>query len=382
MKEKVKRPVVPDVEELSDLQWARIERGLWQRMDAAAAEGESPRDDVDESPRRAGAAAATSPRTWRRHAAIGGAVAMAAALALWLVVRDDVGGGGAAAHGEAPARVVTRDSATTVSFADAAIEVEPNSALLMSGGAERGATIVLERGRAGFHVAPRASSSTFTVVAGSAMVRVVGTRFEVARDGEAIEVAVREGEVDVRYLGQVHRVAAGDEWRSPEQVSVKPAVETAVLVDAGEEAPGREAAEERAEVAPEGPAPASRRRPRTSSSEVEEARPATPSPSEIAAPAEREEQPAPTAREKAQLAAEFAAAARLESAAPKEAIRRYLALAKRDDSWGSNALFAAARLAHDVGEKERAEALAAAYLRRFPRGTNAPDARALLKSLP
>ncbi len=360
MTDKAKRPVVPDVEELSDLEWARIERGLWQRMDAAAAEGEA-RGDEGEAARRAGEGAPTVPRRWRRHAAIGGALAMAAALALWLVVRDDAGAGGEGARAEAPARVVTRDSTTTVSFADAAIEVAPNSALLMSGGAERGATIVLERGRAGFHVAPRASSSAFTVVAGSAVVRVVGTRFEVARDGEAIEVAVREGEVDVRYLGQVHRVVAGDEWRSPDQASMNPAVETAVLLDAGAEAP---------EEAPAAPKPA----------------PAAPKPAPkrpVDADAVTQETKSdPTAREEAQLAAAFAAAAKLESAAPQEAIRRYLALAKRDDSWGSNALFAAARLAHDVGERARAGALAAAYLRRFPRGTNVPDARALLKSLP
>lgn len=362
MKEQAKRPEMPEVEELSDLQWARIERGLWQRMDAASSEGAAERGDPSAADPRAGGSAtteSTGPRRWYRHAAIGGAMALAAAVALWLIVRDGAGGE-AESSAEAPARVVTRDSATTVSFADAAIEVEPNSALLMSGGAERGATIVLERGRAGFHVAPRTSSSAFTVVAGSAVVRVVGTRFDVARDGEAIEVAVREGEVDVRYLGQVHRVAAGDEWRSPE----KAAVETAVLVDAGAEA------SEAAEPADE---PGSR--------DVVEPRPAQPKPP-VVADVTTEKKAEPTAREKAQLAAEFAAAAKLESAAPNEAIRRYLALAKRDDSWGSNALFAAARLAHDVGEKERAAALAAAYLRRFPRGTNVPDARALLKSLP
>jgi hypothetical protein len=79
---------------------------------------------------------------------------------------------------------------------------------------------------------------------------------------------------------------------------------------------------------------------------------------------------------------QFRAAAALESSAPREALRRYLELSRRDDRLGSNALFAAARLAFDIGERERGAELARAYLRRFPSGLNAPDARALLRAAP
>ncbi len=384
MKEKAKRP---EVEELSDLQWARIERGLWQRMEAGEGEQGAHERDGGAADRVAARGAGSSRSGgWRRVAAFGGVVALAAAvmLVVWLARR------GAEPSGtEAPARVVTRASATTVSFADAAIEVAPDSALLMSGGVERGATIVLERGRAGFHVAPRRQSAAFTVVAGSAVVRVVGTRFEVARQGEAIEVAVREGEVDVRYLGQVHRVSAGSHWRSPEPAAA--AVQRETLLDGGvggasdeggvgsanDEASDDNESSLRREAAAQAAKKAERALARAQAAEKE-----TAEREKAAAQAAAAAQAKATSRELAQRAAGFAAAAKLESGSPAEAIRRYLELAKRDDLWGRNALYAAARLALDVGDKARAAALAKSYLSRFPDGPNAPDARALLKALP
>lgn len=380
MKDKAPRP---EVEELSDLQWARLERGLWQRMDASPAEA----GRVEEPGRGGGA-------RWRlRGLAIGGALAMVAVLLLVVLLPGlEDGGGGRGSGSEAPARVVTRESATTVSFAEAAIEVAPRSALLMSGSAERGATIVLERGRAGFHVAPRQADRAFVVVAGNAMVRVVGTRFEVARQGEAVEVAVREGKVDVRYLGQVYRVAAGDRWSSPAAEETAGLLEVGAKAgaDAGQdaaddaaaasEAEARAAAESR-KAAERAVAERAQRAQRSSSKGTSPSAP----PSEegaVAAPPAASSEPETSAAETAALAAEFAAAARLESSAPQEALRRYQALARRDDRWGSNALYAAARLALDVGERERAATLARSYLRRFPRGLNAPDARALLEAMP
>ena len=395
MKEKAKRP---EVEELSDLQWARIERGLWQRMEAGEGEQGAHERDGGAADRVAARGAGSSRSGgWRRVAAFGGVVALAAAvmLVVWLARR------GAEPSGtEAPARVVTRASATTVSFADAAIEVAPDSALLMSGGVERGATIVLERGRAGFHVAPRRQSAAFTVVAGSAVVRVVGTRFEVARQGEAIEVAVREGEVDVRYLGQVHRVSAGSHWRSPEPAAA--AVQRETLLDGGvggasdeggvgsanDEASDDNESSLRREAAAQAAKKAERALARAQAAEKETAEREKAAEKEAAerekaaAQAAAAAQAKATSRELAQRAAGFAAAAKLESGSPAEAIRRYLELAKRDDLWGRNALYAAARLALDVGDKARAAALAKSYLSRFPDGPNAPDARALLKALP
>ena len=373
MQDEPNRSPIPEVEELSDLQWARIERGLWHRMDAAPL---APEDSAHaEAAAGPMSSRARSARRWR-FVALGGAMAAAAVLLLALWPGGDGGRSGLVATGadggdrsDEPARVVTRASATTVSFADAAIEVRPNSALLMSGTAERGATIVLERGRAGFHVAPRSVRQPFVVVAGNALVRVVGTRFEVARNGEDVTVEVQEGVVDVRYLGQVHRVMAGSQWSSP---AVKTTEETLLegggANDAGDTS---DAGVADAPVASGGTSlPGDRS---SSSSPAVKPKPALP---KVGQPA------SPTPAETSALSAEFEGAAQLESAAPQQAMHRYLELSQRSDRWGRNALFAAARLALDLGDRDRAAQLARSYLRRFPSGPNAPDARALLDSLP
>ncbi len=391
------RERVAPVEELSDLQWARVERGLWQRLDAETAEA------AMDAARGAGDAEQAQAQRARRQrrawqiAAIAGGLAAAAALALavWprgaapLISLDEP-----AREGE-PARVVTSASATTVSFADAAIEVQPHSALLMSGSAERGATVVLESGRAGFHVAPREHRRPFVVMAGHAVVRVVGTRFEVARSGEVVSVKVREGIVDVRYLGELHQVIAGGEWHSQgASAPLQAAPLDAGAVDgddgsgAGDGSANGDANGERAsEPRPAVKEPADDRAQRVREREAAAARER-----EAAAAREREtaaarEREAAAARARAEeltaaRAAEFTAAAKLESSAPRQALERYLELAKQNDRWAQNALYAAARLALDVGQRARAAELAQAYLRRFPSGSNASDARALLEALP
>jgi ferric-dicitrate binding protein FerR (iron transport regulator) len=67
------KPQRPAVEELSDLQWARIERSLWSELDAPA-RGGAQRE----------AAAAPGKAVWwrRRELMIGVGVALAAALVL------------------------------------------------------------------------------------------------------------------------------------------------------------------------------------------------------------------------------------------------------------------------------------------------------------
>jgi TolA-binding protein len=76
--------------------------------------------------------------------------------------------------------------------------------------------------------------------------------------------------------------------------------------------------------------------------------------------------------------AAFEAAAALESSDPAAALRAYRALARGTGPWSANALYAAARLALDGGDRALARRLARAYLDRFPRGGNAADAAALL----
>lgn len=379
--------LVGPVEELSDLQWARIERGMWQRLDAETADAamraanDAGEADAAREALRGARHRAARRRPWLIAASAGCALAAAAAIALvaWPRGAEPVATiGGEPRPGE-PARVVTRDSATTVSFADAAIEVQPHSAVLMSGSADRGATVVLESGRAGFHVAPRDHQRPFVVMAGHALVRVVGTRFEVARDGEAVSVQVKEGIVDVRFLGEVHQVTAGQEWHSQET--------SAPLVPV----PVPAAAESEDDAADAGlPAEPAKRR-HTVKQREDEGRAEAPAPAPPDEDADKDkdkdkdEDRAQAAAAQAAArarAAEFTAAAKLESSAPQQAMKQYLELAKQNDRWAQNALYAAARLALDVGQRERAAALARAYLRRFPDGPNAADARALLEALP
>ena len=359
MKGDPQRPVIPEVEELSDLQWARIERGLWSKLDAGVGAEAAP----------VGPARAAS--SWRlRGLAIGGALAVAAVALLALFWR-----GPRAPHGptaqlgaEVPSRVMTHDSATTLSFADAAIEVAPHSALLLSGSVERGATVVLEGGKAAFRVSPR--TQPFMVVAGHAAVRVVGTQFQVERKGEEISVRVAEGKVAVHYLGHVHQLMAGQAWSSASVAPVQTVLLDAQPAPQGEPPPPQD----RAPAAqPQPPADAPHRPPHRRGDPHPSDPPPVIAPPPVVAP------PSPPddgAR------AQFADAARLESSEPNEALRRYLALSRRDDRWGANALFAAARLALDVGQRARAAELAQAYLRRFPAGSNAADAKALLEVVP
>src|SRR6185295_13247955 len=76
-------------------------------------------------------------------------------------------------------RVVAPATApTTASFNDAFIELEPSSAVVMR---HDRPTTVLERGAATFAVAPRGERPPFVVLAGDATVRVIGTKFRVAR---------------------------------------------------------------------------------------------------------------------------------------------------------------------------------------------------------
>lgn len=356
------RSVVPQVDELSDLQWARIERGLWAKLDAEVAP-------------MAPAPTLRASSSWRvRGLAVGGVLALAAVAALVLFWR---GPQGAEELAEAPSRVMTRDSATTVSFADAAIEVSPRSAVLLSGGGERSAMVVLEEGRAGFRVAPR--KRPFLVVAGHATVRVVGTHFAVARDGEVVEVEVHEGEVAVQYLGHVHQVIGGQSWRS---TAVKPVVQAAVLQDGGAKQ-GSEQAPAQPDALPRQPRPAQKPAQQVRPAQAEQ--PAQPEQAEQPVrPAQEPERPeapvvAKEAADEGEARKAFAAATRLESSAPRDALRGYLSLARRDDRWGANALYAAARLSLDIGERAQAARLARSYLQRFPEGANAADARLLLE---
>jgi hypothetical protein len=77
----------------------------------------------------------------------------------------------------------------------------------------------------------------------------------------------------------------------------------------------------------------------------------------------------------------FEQAAALEREDPARAAHLYGTLESGADSWAQNALYARGRLAAARGNRTAASRLLAQYLERFPRGSNADDARAVLQRL-
>jgi hypothetical protein len=175
------------------------------------------------------------------------------------------------------------------------------------------------------------------VRAGDVVVRVVGTQFRVARYEERIEVAVERGIVDVQFRGDVHRLTAKQKWSS--------------LAPGGVET--------------------------TASNTVAPAETETAEPTDSAAPPTKPT-PKPVAEDLDR--AKYEQLAALERKDPEKAITGYLELSKGTSKWAAVALYAAARLADDRGDK-RAHTFLTIYLKRFPRGANAKDARDLLSRL-
>lgn len=342
----------PPVEPLSDVAWARVERGLWTRLDNA------PRaDELRPEPRP------SRSRWWLVVPAVA-----AAAIALVVITRGDDEHGQDSTVETADVRVVAPPTAsTTATFDDAHIELAPASAVVMR--RDRPIT-VLERGSAWFSVAPRIDRPAFTVLAGDATVRVLGTRFRVARSDERITVEVDHGRVEVQYRDRVQFLGAHQTWSSGEP-------ERVVLLDTTTQ-PGP-APEPPARVDPVDPPP------RTT--------PTPPPPPKIKQP-RVEPKPKPTAKldpidpnptppdrpSVAQEQARFEQLATLEKTNPKAALAGYLEISRRGSRWAANALFAAGRLAFDHKDP-RAETLLTVYLKRFPNSPNADDARALLARL-
>jgi hypothetical protein len=213
------------------------------------------------------------------------------------------------------------------------------------------------------------------VRAGDATVRVVGTRFRVARTDEWIAVDVERGLVDVQFRGAVVGVAASRHWSSetPGQTStLAELTPPADPVASSEPPPGPQ------EPAAPMPAPA-RPKPAAKPARGAAAKPAARSGAAIDA----SEDPAPGASRSSELdrdRTEYDRLAALEPKAPDTALAGYMALARGTSRWADLALFAAARLAADRHDR-RAVTLLGIYLQRFPNGANATDARQLLARL-
>jgi hypothetical protein len=340
----------PPVEPLPDLTWARLERQLWATLDAPVV------------------VAPPSPRArWRWPVAAAVSVAAAAAVALAWPSRP---GDGAELTSRAPttmpSRVATAAAETELSVGDASIRLAPFSALYLHGG-DRGVGMILDRGQASFEVAPRMGRPPFVVDAGAVRVTVVGTGFTVTRLGDGAIVDVRHGVVEVLADGRRALVRAGESWDAE---GVHPTVTAATAAAALPTAPT---------AGPPTAGPATAGPPAAGPAPLTEA----PAPAIAAAPptprAPRHvEPPAPAVDGKAA----YAAAAALEASDPAAALAAYQALAARRGPWAANGLYAAARLAFERGDHGRARTLAQRYLRAYPQGSNAADARTLLERLP
>jgi ferric-dicitrate binding protein FerR (iron transport regulator) len=142
------------------------------------------------------------------------AIPVAAAAACAIVVFSTRGQPQATTVAEQePARIVSGAAPSAVSFGDAHITLDAESAIEMEREGDKPIAL-LEKGAAWFSVAPRGDRPPFQVRAGDTIVRVVGTRFRVARDGEHAEVIVDHGAVEVRFRGRALRLADGQAWNS------------------------------------------------------------------------------------------------------------------------------------------------------------------------
>lgn len=307
----------PEIEPLSDLGWRRVEKGVLAQLELASAP----------------APARSRRRRWPWAAGLG--LAACAAVALLLSLDLDPGGG--ALDPLRTSRIETADAPSHVSLGDAELVVEPGSAIVVAEQADQ-IEVVLERGTVDCRVAPRQQRAPFVVLAGRVRVEVVGTKFAVSRDGDSARVVVHEGVVEVLAGGDRTRVRAGERWPEREVAAAEsPTLEMeAELVERPEQ-----------------------RRPRRPQRATR-------------ADAEEPEADAPTPQEL------YDTAARLESSDPAAAVALYRQLASRNGPWAANALFAHGRLELDRGHHDTGRRLLRRYLRRFPDGANAPDARALL----
>jgi hypothetical protein len=287
---------------MSDVAWARVERGLWARIDSATTLQH------------------VAPRRSRLWLAAPFAAVLAAAAALVIVLRNTPHDS-APIPADEPTRIVAGDAPSSMSFGDVHVELDAHAAIVMETGATPSA---------------RGERAPFVVLAGDTRVRVVGTRFRVARSGELSQVSVEHGLVEITFHGNVARIAAHQTWSSD-----RPATVTAVVAQA------------------EPPA----------------ATMALPQPP-----------PAPVAHAAKHHdvvdadAARYQALVKLEASQPGVAMKGYLDLSQGAGRWAEVALFAAGRLAADRHDP-RAESLLAIYLRRFPTGANVADADRLLSRL-
>ena len=329
------------VEPLSEQRWSKIERSLLSRLEL---EGNAATNSLPLPRSRWGG------RAWLLAAALVTAVCGAVLLARGLPERARV---------DHPSRITTGSTSSHLALSGLSLDVEPQSAVVVGAETPQGILIVIDRGSIVCQVAPRANGEPLIVQAGEARVRVVGTRFRVTRLGESARVKVQEGVVEVSSRGSTFRVQAGQEWpadltrTSPREPAEAFAVPNAPL-------PTLDDASKRASSSP-------------ARSTAAAARTRTPS---VVSAAEGAPQESPRSRQSV-----FEQAALLERSDPARASKLYASLESRGDSWAQNALYARGRLEATRGSTGEARRLLEQYLERFPNGSNAEDARAVLSRL-
>jgi ferric-dicitrate binding protein FerR (iron transport regulator) len=184
----------PPVEPLSDVAWARVERHVFSRMPEGTVTSAAASRDVRPEPR--------SKWPWL---AVPLAAAAAAMVAFYGRDVDKAQPVTAAVEPE-PARVVASSSPSAVTFGDAHMMLDAQSAITI---AQK--TVTLEYGGAWFEV-----GGSVAVTAGDLSVKAGTSRFRVARSAEHAEVDVDRGAVELRYHGKLITVHAHEHWTSEE----------------------------------------------------------------------------------------------------------------------------------------------------------------------
>lgn len=340
----MKEPLRIEVEPLSDQRWARIERSL---MDRVASETDKVAGLPTRSSRRLGV------RAWLAAAAM-----VAALVVLVFAVRQSP----EHAAVDHPSRITTGKNPSHLALPGLALEVQPESAVVVGAETPQGQLIVLDGGSILCQVAPRQSDAPLIVQAGGVRVRVVGTRFSVTRLGESARVKVYEGVVEVSSASESVRLEAGEEW--PARMVQNPVAEPVPSTSAE---PGSKAAATRLPAIETLGEKAATTKGTNATSAAGERR------AQSATPADS------TRRRSSQEVFEEATA--LEQSDPSRASRLYRKLESGTDSWAQNALYARGRLEASRGNPAEARRLLERYLERFPGGSNAEDARAVLRRL-
>lgn len=181
----------------SDARRERVEREVFARLDAMR--------DVDHANQIA-------PVRPRRAPVIAAGFAFVAAVAsvMFLVSQD-----APRARPSSPSLVVTPSGGTSqFTVGDAVIDAGSDTSVSVKQDANGTTTLTLERGSVDCDVTPRPNRAPFRVLAGGVTVEVVGTRFEVSRQGNVTRVDVARGKVKVHGKGELRYVSAGESWTS------------------------------------------------------------------------------------------------------------------------------------------------------------------------